>query len=197
MVRPRSRESKSWCNAHKVDEPGSRWRESRQRRVYRRLPPWGRVLAFTIVLLSWGFACSAALAVGFHPGGAIGALAGVSGGLLAQRQRDQEYRSLDRTSQDQIREVQRTGRPSGDARLDRIAVARLSRRVRTTRADRVIGPIVVAACIGVPIAAAIRSTPWWLLDLIPALFATERAIYQFRNDPRPRLERLQATLSQQ
>jgi hypothetical protein len=71
---------------------------------------------------------------------------------------------LDRDQRSTVWDVVRTGRSSGDARLDAIAAYQLDGDSRTGLAGRVFVGVLILLGVAAPFAAAARTgEPWWLL----------------------------------
>jgi hypothetical protein len=127
-----------------------------------------------------------------NPFGGLAGLGGPVGTLIAARFRDPEYWRLDKGARWRVREVQRTGQPSGDPQLDRLAVGRLSLIVKNEKANAVGLCITFALMLVTPVVAAVRTGHgWWLSAALPGALLLALWSGARRGDrPRVRLNRL-------
>ena len=131
-------------------------------------------------------------------------LGGILGGPGANWWRNRRYWRLDRASRRVVMTVTRTGLPSGQSALDKIAEGRLSQAAEMKKSSpvtvRLVVTLMAAVFVAVPIVAAVRSSPWWLCASWPvvALLAVRLS---FRTpepeDPRTRLDGLRASYGHQ
>jgi len=101
----------------------------------------------------------------------LGGLAVLIGGFAGNSFRDRDFLRLPGVSRRKVIAVRRSGRLTGDRSLDGIAIHRVQRAARTARSDRVLIPIAVAMYMAVPVLAAVRDDPRWLLCLLPGAVA--------------------------
>jgi hypothetical protein len=133
-------------------------------------PYWFRVVAGLLLALPFVLSFPNALFGGGHdPFSGFSGLGGYLGAVISRRYREREYWRLDRRERQAVVRAQASGEPSGDQELDRIAVDRLARAAEKKQADRVFIPIFLAVFTAVPVIAAIRTSPWWLLCVAPGL----------------------------
>ena len=130
-------------------------------------------LSWVVVLAGpWMLAVPPALfGIRGHPLVSLPVLIGGFGGFAGNAWRDRDFLRLSGASRRKVIAVRRSGQLTGDRTLDRIAVNRVQRAAGTVRLDRVLIPILVAIYVAVPVAAAVRDAPWWLLCLLPGAIA--------------------------
>ena len=102
---------------------------------------------------------------------ALGGLVVLIGCLAGNSWRERDFLRLPGASRRKVIAVRRSGQLTGDRRLDGIALNQVQRAARTARSDRVLIPILVAIYVAVPVVAAARDDPWWLLCLLPGAVA--------------------------
>lgn len=131
-------------------------------------PAWCHALWAMVVMVPFVLAVPAAvLRRPYDPGIGVIYLGGTVWLWITRYRRDQEFRRLDRRSRLVVARTQYTGLTSGDKRLDHIARDRLitslnSAPVWSDPVAAYVLPLVVAAVF---VAAAVRSSPWWLAAL--------------------------------
>ena len=101
---------------------------------------------------------------------AAGAVAGF-GGWGGQWLRNRDYRALADADQTAVRAAFHSGKSTGRAKLDRIAVRRLREYIGQAGAARYLAPLGIAFIVGIPVAAAVIRSPWWLLATVVSGFA--------------------------
>ncbi|GAA2002233.1 hypothetical protein JL107_01830 [Nakamurella flavida] len=81
--------------------------------------------------------------------------------------RDRPVRRLSPRGQERFAAVMRTGEPSGDPIIDRLAIRRLRQDAKDTpRSQRVVAMLGLAAAAGIEVAAAIVRTPVWAVAAV-------------------------------
>ncbi len=121
----------------------------------------------------------------------MGALALI--GLYSYWRQTADYRRLSPSQRGSCRQVQRTGVPSADADVNRVARDLLETRARSwQRNAQILTGCIVAALVAVPVVVASTGRPaWWALTLPVVLFAGVVAQRRMRGpDPRKALARL-------
>ncbi|WP_395729385.1 hypothetical protein [Nakamurella sp.] len=89
-----------------------------------------------------------------------------------------------------------TGQPTGVGELDAVVLDRLLRASRYPGADRVVVLVLACVVVLVPVVAALRTTPWWLVALVGTLPTVALLVRTRRlEDPRVRLARFRAELT--
>lgn len=174
-----------------ADQADSRDEPSRWMVAGPRWPAW--------VSKSFLLACSVAflLVVGVAVLGRLtwAAMGGAGAAAYAVYLQDREYWTLNSTDRVQVWRASRTGRPSGSARLDAIALDRLRKAERTARSDLIVVRVMLAVSVALPIVAAIRVSPWWLLALFPTVIWIQALAFRSKTDRGERLLALESALA--
>ena len=87
--------------------------------------------------------------------------------LLGPWLRYPEYKALPKAERRQVREIQFSGEPSGQRRLDVIAVARLRDQAEQEGSGGRASLVIVTLIVTVYCVAAFRHSLWWLLAIVP------------------------------
>lgn len=159
---------------------------------------WTITIAYFVVAAPWILALPAAINGVNTRWLPVSALFGsVLAGPVANRIRERAYWNRSWLERQRIEVAMRTGQPTGVPELDAIALDRLQRMSRSPRADRVLRVVVVGMVVLVPVVAALRTTPWWLVALAGSVPAVVLGLVRNRRleNPRIRLARFRAELT--
>jgi hypothetical protein len=106
---------------------------------------------------------------------------------------DRAYLRLSRADRHRIWRIDRSGEPSGDRRLDQLALARLDRVTARPTSKR--GALLEIALLAAPaVAAGLRDSRWWLLCLVALPGMAVLLLLDLRGRARPHRDRLATAL---
>jgi len=159
---------------------------------------WTFTIAYFVVAAPWILALPAAINgvnTRWLPVSAL--FGGVLAGAVVNRIRERAYWNRSWLERQRIEVAMRTGQPTGVPELDAIALDRLQRMSRHPEADRVLTVVGSGMVVLVPVVAALRTTPWWLVALAGSVPAVALLLVRTRRleDPRIRLARFRAELT--
>jgi len=127
-----------------------------------------------------------------HPAIAAGMVSGslgTVGATLGRRYRFSDFWALSPADRQAVRAATRSGTSTGRPDLDALACRILADQVQGYRAMVVIILVLSLLLLAIPVVAAVRVNPWWVLADLPFAIMLGRSLSRWR-DPRPRLRAL-------
>lgn len=162
-----------------------------------RAPIWVRMLVW---IGAWGsFLLAVPYAVWTHPRDpwqVLVGLGGLVGTQIGVRFRDPEFWALTTTDRRRVRDVVRTGQPTQDRRLDRLAAGFLVRQTKGAQFNQNHLRISILTVQMISVIAAARSgQPMWWVAGFPLSVVMLLMLLALRGDPpQARLDRLTTSL---